>query len=313
MATISSPRRRPVTQKLIQLAARLVPRRATAFQELVSEFRYWLSDVAVVAGLTLNRLQKPLPTPALRPDLSKLPRQIAAIPGSFAARINRATVVAFAVTHALVLVFAVSQYGSITTLAFPTASPTEAEINVTDSLLYRHDLGTFLEKATEKKVTVMAQMGEFQAFRETKIALEGEDRVVTQTVIAQENGKEGKLPAPLNMKTGDRVGKELAVANKMDYDIMTTVSVEVVEDSGLCSGLTGALYAVEEDISELLIEGPLLAFDGGLQEQWAMLSPNSMKRLRLVTWLTEQTADDHQGQTCTIEQLVQTVHLEVRK
>ena len=295
------------------MATKLAPRQVAALGALVDEFRYWLRDVVVVADRILVKLHEPLPVPAPRPLLLKLPRLIDTISGFLASRINRTNFVAFAVTHVLVLVFAFSQYGSIASLAFPTGSPREADITVTDSLLYRHDLTTFLDKAAESKVTVMAQVGEFQAFRETKIALEGEDGVVNQTVMTQQNDEERELPSPLNMKEGDKVGKELAVANKMDYDVMTTVSVEVTQDSGLCSGLTGALYAVEGNTSELLVEAPLLAFNGAIQEQWATLRPNSMKRLQLITWLTEETANDHQGQTCTIEQLVETIHLEERK
>ena len=35
-----------------------------------------------------------------------------------------------------------------------------------------------------------------------------------------------------------------------------------------------------------------------------------MKRLQLLTWVTEETADEHQGQSCTVEQLVMTIHLD---
>ena len=138
----------------------------------------------------------------------------------------------------------------------------------------------------------------------------GEDEVgiVDGSALLRENEEE--QPASLNMKSGDKVGKELAVANKMDHDVMTTVAVEVIEDTGLCSGLTGALYTVEAPLSELLVDASLLSFNGGLTEQWAKLPPNSMKRLQLLTWVTEETADEHQGQSCTIEQLVMTIHLD---
>ena len=241
MGTISGRHPRDQASWLWQCMVRTTARPVPAARQGVTAVRYWLSDLRVSLSFALEnvttRPQVKLPT--LSEVLRALLRLIAGIPRAVVSQVNLVNSAGFLLTAGLLLTLTFSRYGSVMDLAFPSGRPPEAEVSVTDTLFYVSDLAAFLEKAPEHKVSVLAQTGDFQPYRETKVSLQDEVGIVDGSAILRES--EEKQPASLNMKSGDKVGKELAVANKMGHDVMTTVAVEVIEDTGLCSGLTGAL------------------------------------------------------------------------